>query len=205
MRFSSLIYRRCLGPLGLLILAFSIYVGVFPCAWSKESSQDSSPYQIISGSGPFRDKKVTSKDSMSDPKWSPIETLPGEDQFVFESPDRGFSIKFEHPKTDTGDMERFNLFIKTKQHKAYMKLGREFTAWAYITPDGRFIFWEPFFVLDFKNGKVYNLSKALGLPVFVNMESWAQDNKSFIVSTRACGTDCSPDNNKTDYYLIEIK
>ena len=72
--------------------------------------------------------------------------------------------------------------------------------WA--TPDGRYIFTEPLYVLDVREWKQYALFEALQIPNYTNIEAISRDGKRLFISRRDCAMDCRGIGVEDEYFEL---
>jgi hypothetical protein len=76
----------------------------------------------------------------------------------------------------------------------------EKTAFAYVTPDTRYIYLEPLIVVDVKVWRRYALGEAFGVAPYVNIVATARDDRLFIERS-SCSIDCG---RRTDEEYFEL-
>ena len=102
---------------------------------------------------------------------------------------------------DHGDFERCRLLFR-RGSAAPVRIGDGFTAWVYVTPDGRYIFTEPLYALDVRAWKEYALFQALHIRNYVSIDAISRDGRRLLISRRDCAIDCG--NQPREHYELTL-
>ncbi len=81
-----------------------------------------------------------------------------------------------------------------------MRIDDGFTGWVYVTPDSRYIFTEPLYVLDVREWKQYPLFDVLGIRNYTSIDAISRDGRHLLVSRRDCALDCKDE--RREYYEV---
>ena len=83
-----------------------------------------------------------------------------------------------------------------------MRISNGFTAWVFVSPDGRHIVTEPLYVLDVREWTQYSLSEALQIPNYTSIEAISRDGKRLFISRKGCAMDCK--DLRVEYYELTL-
>jgi hypothetical protein len=144
---------------------------------------------------------LTSPPTIDGQEWikAPVHHGPAPD--TVRAGDRQFSLILSEPGVDTGDLARFELRLQ-RGAAAPVRIDNEFTAWAYVTPDRRYIFTEPLYVLDVREWKQYELFDALGIQNYVSIDAISRDGGRLLISRTDCAFDCT--GNRSEYFELTL-
>jgi hypothetical protein len=99
----------------------------------------------------------------------------------------------------TGDVERYrHLFVPLGGSPVLMD---EMRSWAYVTPDGRYVFREVLTVLDVSAWRQYDLATALDIANYTFVLAISRDQRRLLIESRSCPYDCGPE---IDYYELSL-
>ena len=118
-----------------------------------------------------------------------------------QASDRSFSLLFREAGADTGDLERYQLHLR-RGRRAPVRIDDGFTAWVYVSPDSRYVFTEPLFVLDVREWKVYRLFEVLGIQNYTSIDAISRDGRRLLVSRTDCAFDCR--DQRGEYYELTL-
>ena len=104
-------------------------------------------------------------------------------------PTREYSLTLTDCGDHGGDLERCQLLFH-RARTTPLRIDTAFTAWVFVTPDGRYIITEPLYVLDVREWKQYALFDALQIPNYTTIEAISRDGRRLVVSRRGCAIDC---------------
>jgi hypothetical protein len=89
-----------------------------------------------------------------------------------------FSLKFGGSEP-IGDLMRSIVVFEKRGQSIQLTAA---VAWAYITPDSRYVIWEPLTILDVKAWKKYDVSEDIDIPNYVTIEGIGRDHKRLLIS-----------------------
>ena len=75
-------------------------------------------------------------------------------------------------------------------------------AYAYVTSDARWVFFEPLDVIDVRTWRRYALGRALGLEPYIVPKAVSADGGRLLISRRSCAFDCPGE--PEEYYEIRL-
>jgi hypothetical protein len=107
---------------------------------------------------------------------------------TIEAPDRSFRLILDR-LTEAGDVARFRATVRPAIG-GLPALLPDATSYALVSPDSRWIVFEPLDVLDVRAWRLYRLSTAFGVQPYVVPQLASVDGRRLIVSRRACAFDC---------------
>ena len=112
---------------------------------------------------------------------------------------RTFSLTVRDCGDHGGDFTRCQLLFR-RGRGAPVRIHAGFTAWVFVTADGRYIFTEPLYALDVRDWKQYALFEALNIPNYTKIEAISGDGRRLLVSRRGCAMDCG--DMRFEYYEL---
>lgn len=91
-------------------------------------------------------------------------------------------------KEHSGDVVRFRVSF-TESGRGRVQLDPGLSAYAYISPDSRWIISEPLEVVDVLNWRRYSLSKSFKIGPYVVLKASSADGRRLFISRQACPFD----------------
>ena len=143
----------------------------------------------VSGAGGFTARRLAKPPIIDKKNWTSVEVTTGDVSTAVAPPDLSYVLTFVDPGKDTGDFMRFELMFKRGTAPA-VRIDDHLTGWAYVSPDGRYVFMEPLTVLDVARWRKYNLSEVLGISNYTSIEAISRDGKRLLISRVECAIDC---------------
>jgi len=116
-----------------------------------------------------------------------IQAAPKFEPGTIEAPDRSFRLILDGV-TEAGDVARYRATVRPATGLAAQLA--DAVSYALVSPDSRWIVFEPLEVLDVRAWRLYSLSKAFGVQPYVVPQLVSVDGRRLIVSRRACAFDC---------------
>jgi hypothetical protein len=164
-----------------------------------QEPRESRPPVVVRESGGFRARQLAGEPVIDGRAWIAVEIISGDVARVVRANDRTFTLRFREAGTDTGDFERYQLDLHG-DGRAPVRIDGHLTAWAYITPDSRYVFTEPLLVLDVRAWKQYPLFDILGIRNYTSIDAISRDGRRLLVSRRDCAVDCGEE--RREYYEL---
>ncbi len=156
------------------------------------------PPPIVHAAGQFSARPVSRPPVIDGRAWAAAEVQPTYSPGIVPLQTRAFSLTSTECG-DHGDFTRCQLLFHPGSG-APVRIDAGFTAWVFVTADGRYIFTEPLNALDVRNWKQYALFEALKIPNYVRIEAISEDGRRLLVSRRDCAMDCR--DVRVDYYEL---
>jgi hypothetical protein len=103
---------------------------------------------------------------------------------------------------EEGDIARWPLLFERPGSRPVSLTAGGTTAFAYVTPDARFIFTEPLMAIDVRRWRRFALSAALGIVPYVSVEAVSPDGRRLLASRRDCPFDCI--GRPTEYFVLML-
>ncbi len=167
--------------------------------WSMALAQ--LPPLLAPGSGGFTAAPLASLPNLDGRAWVAVEAGTGPATTI-GARDGRFTVTLRETDQDTGDFARYEVWLQRRGAKA-VRIDSGFSGWIYITPDSRYVFSEPLFVLDVGRMKQYALHDALGIPNYTTIEAISGDARRLLVSRRDCAMDCRND-QRVEYFELTL-
>ncbi len=136
--------------------------------------------RVVPSSQSVGKRELNSNPLINSSGWQKAKAINGHHLQRIQAPNGTFSLKFEPANEDTGDFERYFLIFEKNGQK--IRIDQGFTAWAYITPDSRYVITEPLYLFDANKQVTVDLSKELAISNYVQIEGVALDYKRLLVS-----------------------
>jgi len=188
-------FLRTIVPVAVLLPLFTSSVA------GAQGPGESKPPVVIRGDSGFRARQLTSPPAINGREWIAVEAIPGDVDTRVQARDRTFSLLFREAGADTGDFERYQLYLQ-RSGRAPVRIGEGFTGWVYITPDSRYVFTEPLYVLDVRDWKQYPLFDVLGIQNYTSIEAISRDGRRLLLSRSDCAFDCR--DQRRQYYELTL-
>jgi len=134
----------------------------------------------------FTVRRLTGPVAVDGTTWNAAEPMSSTDTIFAQS--GGFALSLSDP-TDEGDLERFQLAFADGSGPP-VSLSEYPVSYVYLTRDSRWIFFEPLQVVDVKNWRHYDLSKALDIRPYIVPDAISADGRRLVVWRRDCPFDC---------------
>jgi hypothetical protein len=157
------------------------------------------PPAAVHGDGGFVARQLADKPVIDGREWVAVNVVSGDLSTVVRSKDGRFTLRFREAGSDTGDFQRYQLFVERGRRPA-VRIDDGFTGWVYVTPDSRYIFTEPLYVLDVREWKQYPLFDVLGIRNYTSIDAISRDGRHLLVSRRDCALDCKDE--RREYYAV---
>jgi len=160
-----------------------------PVLWPYgQSTTEPGAPTVVRGAGGFLARRLASPPTIDGREWIAVEVLLGRTALEVPARDRTFTLNFGEAK-DIGDFVRYPLYLKRGPNPP-VRIDHDFTGWAYITPDNRYVFTEPLYALDVREWKQYALFDVLGIRNYTSLEAISRDGRRLFISRRDCAMDC---------------
>jgi hypothetical protein len=156
------------------------------------------PPPIVHSAGQFSARPLTRPPVVNGRAWAVADVQLTQSAGTVPLRTRAFSLT-SSGCGDHGDFTRCQLLFHQGPGTP-VRIDAGFTAWVFVTPDGRYIFTEPLNALDVRNWKQYALSEALKIPNYKTIKAISGDGKRLLVSRRDCAMDCR--DVRVDYYEL---
>ena len=169
-----------------------------PAAGAQRADQTRPPV-TASGDDGFRVRQLPGPLTIDGHEWTEVNVVSGPVATTAQAPDRTFVLSFQPAGADTGDFERYQLYLQ-RGRTSPVRIDEGLTGWAYITPDSRFVFSEPLYVLDVRQWKRYRLFDTFGIENYISIAAVSSDGRRLYMSRVDCAIDC-PDEPRQYYEL----
>jgi len=180
-------------PIALLLQVFASAIGA-------QGSQDSKPPVVFREAGGFRARRIANPPAIDGRDWIAADVVSGDASTTVQANNRTFSISFKEAGADTGDFERYQLYLR-RGRSSPVRIDDGFTGWVYVTPDSRYVFTEPLYVLDVRRWKQYPLFDVLDIQNYTSIKAISGDGRRLFVSRSDCALDCR---NESEYYELTL-
>lgn len=104
------------------------------------------------------------------------------------APNGQFTLTLEEAKEHAGDVVRFRVFFAEGARRIQLDPG--VAAYAYISPDSRWIVSDPLEIVDVLNWRRYSLSTLFKIDPYVVLRAISADRRRLYVSRQPCAFDC---------------
>lgn len=172
------------------LIAAATFVLAGPGSAARIQDPDvTKPPVVVHDAGGFHARQLSGPPAIDGREWIAVtmhdEPLPA----TLRSPDRRYAVTLEETDEDTGDFTRYKVLFQ-RGRRTPVRIGDGFSGWVYITPDSRFVFTEPLYVLDVREWKQYALFETLEIPNYTSIEAISADGRRLLTSRRDCVMDC---------------
>lgn len=161
----------------------------------------SGPPPLVHASGGFRARRLADAPAIDGRTWVAADVRTGPLPSTVHPANDEFTVTVADAGEDTGDFVRYRLLL-TRRGSAPVRIDNEFSAWVYVTPDSRYVFTEPLYVLDVQAWRQYALFEALGIPNYTSIEAISRDGRRLLISRRDCAMDCA--DRTREYYELTL-
>jgi hypothetical protein len=161
----------------------------------------STPPPILSSADRFGAVQLSRPPLIDGREWRPASVQTTSSPGTVAVPTRAFSLTLTDCGDHGGDLERCQLLFQ-RGRATPVRIDHGFTGWVFVTPDGRYVFTEPLYVLDVREWKQYALFKALQIPNYTNIEAISRDGRRLFISRRDCAIDCK--DARVEYYELTL-
>lgn len=155
---------------------------------------------LIHASGGFRVRRLGSAPAIDGRTWVAADVRTNPPPATVHAANGEFTVTAADAGEDTGDFVRYRLFL-TRRGSA-VRIDNEFSAWVYVTPDSRYVFTEPLYVVDVRRWRQYALFEALGIQNYTSIEAISRDGRRLLISRRDCAMDCA--DRTREYYELTL-
>ena len=159
------------------------------------------PPPILKSAGQFSAARLSRPPVIDGREWIAAKVQPTSDPDRVPLPTKVFSLTLTDCGDHDGDFQRCQLLFR-RGRATPVRIHDGFTGWVFVTPDGRYIFTEPLYVLDVREWKQYALFEALQIPNYTNIEAISRDGKRLFISRRDCAMDCGGVGLEYEYYEL---
>jgi len=104
------------------------------------------------------------------------------------SSDGAFTVSLSEPNAQ-GDVRRFRLRFTGRSGRP-VNLAPRAVSYVYVTPDSRWIFFEPLEVIDVRVWRRYSLSTIFNIQPYVAPQAISSDGRRLVIWRRECPLDC---------------
>jgi hypothetical protein len=150
---------------------------------------DAKALPITAGPGGFSARRLSAVPPLVSQGWQKANVFSGPPPEAIAAPKGEFSLTFGDPGVDTGDFARYTLVL-TRDKAAPVRIDQGFTGWAFVTPDGRYVFTEPLFALDVRASKQYALHDVLKIANYTSIVAVSTDGRRLLIARTDCPMDC---------------
>ena len=159
------------------------------------------PPPILKSAGQFSAARLSRPPVIDGREWIAAKVQPTSDPDRVPLPTKVFSLTLTDCGDHDGDFQRCQLLFR-RGRATPVRIHDGFTGWVFVTPDGRYIFTEPLYVLDVREWKQYALFEALQIPNYTNIEAISRDGKRLFISRRDCAMDCRGIGVEDEYFEL---
>jgi len=159
------------------------------------------PPPILKSAGQFSAARLSRPPVIDEREWIAAKVQPTSDPDRVPLPTKVFSLTLTDCGDHDGDFQRCQLLFR-RGRATPVRIHDGFTGWVFVTPDGRYIFTEPLYVLDVREWKQYALFEALQIPNYTNIEAISRDGKRLFISRRDCAMDCRGIGVEDEYFEL---
>jgi hypothetical protein len=182
----------------MIVFAALISLAAVPGAAQDPPRADrSKPPSAANAPAGFTVRRLSGPVPIDGRTWIAIETASAAGRL--RAPDARFTLTLEEAKDHAGDVVRFRIFF-TEGGGARVQLDPGVAAYAYITPDSRWIVSDPLEVVDVRTWRKYSLSKSFKIDPYIVPRAISADGRRLFISRQACPFDCQ--NIPHEYFEI---
>jgi hypothetical protein len=186
-RFVSGVVEQGIQMIRWLVL-FAVFTTICVETTTVAQSPDvTRPPAILNSAGSFSARRLSQPPIIDGRDWVEADVKPTYSPGIVPGPTRAFSLSLRSCGDHGGDFERCELMFQ-RGRSARVRIN-EITGWVFVTPDGRYVFTEPLYVLDVQRWVQYALFDALGIPNYVSIDAISRDGRRLFISRNDCG-DC---------------
>ena len=157
----------------------------------------SQPPGVAASTEGFTVRQLTAPVTIDGRAWIAIESVSTAGSLW--APNGRFTLTLEEAKDHTGDVVRFRVFF-TEGGGGRIQLEPEVAAYAFISPDSRWIVSDPLEVIDVLNWRRYSLSKSFKINPYVVLKAISADGRRLFITRHVCPFDCQ--NIPLEYFEI---
>ena len=164
---------------------------------SEQVVDRSQPPAVQPSEGGFTVRRLPGPVEVDGRAW--IAVAPIIEARTVSAPNRQFAIRLE--EATSVDIVFFRIWF-SEDGRAPVQVNPGSAAYAYITPDSRWVISGTLEAIDVRNWRAYSLSKAFNIRAFVVLEAISADTRKLFIRRQACPFDCQgiPD----EYFEIGI-
>ena len=181
-----------------LVALAAIWVGTTSLAQMPDVTK---PPPILKSAGQFSAARLSRPPVIDGREWIAAKVQQTADPDRVPLPTNVFSLTLTDCGDHDGDFQRCQLLFR-RGRATPVRIHDGFTGWVFVTPDGRYIFTEPLYVLDVREWKQYALFEALQIPNYTNIEAISRDGKRLFISRRDCAMDCRGIGVEDEYFEL---
>lgn len=148
-------------------------------------------------------KEETARPSapLKGPDWLEMDQKPISSEWLMTSPDNKFSLQLRESPGDEGDVAVYKVALTWRDADKSVPLG--LSTGAVISPDSRYIFLEPYWLIDVEEWKEYDLRKTFEKGGYFGVDRWSKNENKFVLHVVQCPFDCPPDES-IEYWLVKL-
>jgi len=154
---------------------------------------------LLQTAGNFKVLVLTSEPVLDEREWIEANVQSTFEDGAVPVPTREFSLTATGCDA-VGDFSRCKLLFQSGRAGTVL-IDRGFTGWVYVTPDARYVFTEPLYVLDVRDWTQYALFDALGIKNYVSIDAISRDGRRLVISRTDCPFDCRGEQRRQYYEL----
>lgn len=147
----------------------------------------SKPPSVVASAEGFTVRRLTEPVPIDGRTWIAIESVSAAGPL--RAPNGRFALTLEEAKEHAGDVVRFRVFFAESGARR-VQLDPGVAAYAYISPDSRWIVSDPLEVVDVLNWRRYSLSKSFKVNPYVVLKAMSADGRRLFIARQACPFDC---------------
>jgi hypothetical protein len=160
------------------------------------------PPALLNTAGQFSVAEVSREPVIDGREWIATNVQTTSDAGPVPLPTQEFSLTATNCGDHSGDFERCEVLFQWGRALP-VRTDRGFTGWVYVTPDARYIFTEPLYVLDVSGWNQYALFDAFGIQNYVSIDAISGDGRRLFISRSECALDCR-DEPRRQYYELRL-
>ena len=181
----------------MIVLAIIGLATVLGAAQDSPRADRSKPPSAADAPAGFTVRRLSSPVAIDGRTWIAIETVSAAGRV--RAPNARFTLMLEEAKDHAGDVVRFRIFF-TESGGPRVQLDPGVAAYAYITPDSRWIVSDPLEVVDVRNWRKYSLSRSFKVDPYIVPRAISADGRRLFISRQPCPFDCQ--NIPHEYFEI---
>jgi hypothetical protein len=192
--------RRCTSFQFAFLLVLVAMCACTP-TYLRKFGETAKPPALLSTAGGFSVAEVSYEPFIDGQEWIAANVQTTSDAGPVPLATQEFSLTATNCG-DVGDFARCQVLFQRGRALA-VGIDRGFTGWVYVTPDARFIFTEPLYVLDVRRWEQYALSDVLRIQSYVSIKAISADDRRLFISRSDCPYDCRHE-PRHQYYELTL-
>lgn len=156
----------------------------------------SMPPRVVASADGFTVRRLMEPVAIDGRAWIAIDSVSAAGPV--RAPNGRFTLTLEEAKEHAGDVVRFRVFFAEGARR--IQLDPDVAAYAYISPDSRWIVTDPLEIVDVLTWRQYSLSKSFEISPYVVLKAISADGGRLFIARQACAFDCP--NIPLEYFEI---